>query len=250
MNWYYALGGQQKGPVSDMEFTTLVRDGVILPKTLVWREGQPEWQALEKARPDLMVVSNAPVIGGVAVPEENKDVLVQQLREGAVIGVGATGSATDLPYAGFWIRVGAKLIDWVVLTIFMVIVALIGVMGLGVGAEFFESLSSGRMENDPEVAMAMAMFQLGFMVVIWGAVVAYNAVMVAMWGGTLGKLAVGIRVVTADGGKVTFGRAVGRAFADLISYAVCQLLYLMVAFDEPQKRALHDHICATRVVRK
>lgn len=47
MNWYYAVGGAQKGPVTPEEFLRLVADGTIQPSTLVWREGLPDWRAYE-----------------------------------------------------------------------------------------------------------------------------------------------------------------------------------------------------------
>lgn len=43
MQWFYASDGQQKGPVSDVEFEKLVRDGIIRSDTLVWRAGMPNW---------------------------------------------------------------------------------------------------------------------------------------------------------------------------------------------------------------
>jgi uncharacterized RDD family membrane protein YckC len=70
------------------------------------------------------------------------------------------------------------------------------------------------------------------------------------WSATIGKLAVGLRVVTPEGAKLSFGRAIGRAAADLINYFICYLTYIMVGIDEPQKRGLHDHIAGTRVVYK
>jgi uncharacterized RDD family membrane protein YckC len=74
--------------------------------------------------------------------------------------------------------------------------------------------------------------------------------MVWKWGATVGKLAVGLRVVTAEGAPLTFGRSIGRAAADLINHFICYLTYIMVGVDEPQKRGLHDHIAGTRVVYK
>lgn len=43
MQWFYASDGQQKGPVSDVEFEKLVREGIIRSDTLVWRAGMPSW---------------------------------------------------------------------------------------------------------------------------------------------------------------------------------------------------------------
>lgn len=44
MDWYYAENGQQKGPVSDEQLQSLVRDGVVKTETLVWRDGLANWQ--------------------------------------------------------------------------------------------------------------------------------------------------------------------------------------------------------------
>lgn len=44
MDWYYAVGGDRKGPVGEEEFQRLVRQGAITPHTLVWREGMADWQ--------------------------------------------------------------------------------------------------------------------------------------------------------------------------------------------------------------
>lgn len=44
MEWYYAEGGQQRGPVSPEEFEGLVAGGTVKPDTLVWRAGMVQWQ--------------------------------------------------------------------------------------------------------------------------------------------------------------------------------------------------------------
>lgn len=46
MNWFYAHEGKQIGPVTEGEFQQLRASGVIAAKTLVWREGMANWQAL------------------------------------------------------------------------------------------------------------------------------------------------------------------------------------------------------------
>ncbi len=37
MSWYYADGGQQRGPVTDDELSALLAAGAITADTLVWR---------------------------------------------------------------------------------------------------------------------------------------------------------------------------------------------------------------------
>jgi uncharacterized RDD family membrane protein YckC len=62
-------------------------------------------------------------------------------------------------------------------------------------------------------------------------------------------MACSLKVVTADGAPISYARAMGRALSELISGLVCYIGYIIAAFDR-EKRALHDHIANTRVVRK
>ena len=71
--------------------------------------------------------------------------------------------------------------------------------------------------------------------------------MIGKFGATLGKMACKVRVVTADGEKVSYGRATGRYFAKILSYIVCLIGFIMAFFDQ-ERRALHDRICNTRVI--
>src|SRR6185436_16337076 len=54
MNWYYAVGADHKGPVSDEEFQRLVQQSIITAQTLVWHEGMPNWQPHGGGTPPLM----------------------------------------------------------------------------------------------------------------------------------------------------------------------------------------------------
>ena len=91
--------------------------------------------------------------------------------------------------------------------------------------------------------------QLVFQLVFLVANIGYQIFFLGKYGATLGKMACGLRVVTADGGKISYGRATGRAFAEMLSGIICYIGYIMIAFDD-QKRGLHDHICNTRVIYK
>ena len=50
MKWFYALAGQQQGPVDDAQLDALLAAGTITLETLVWREGLANWQPLRQAR--------------------------------------------------------------------------------------------------------------------------------------------------------------------------------------------------------
>ena len=64
MNWFYEFNGEQKGPVTENELDDLIARGTVLPTTLVWREGLPNWQPLADAR-----VSAAPLMPGVGTAQ-------------------------------------------------------------------------------------------------------------------------------------------------------------------------------------
>ena len=64
---------------------------------------------------------------------------------------------------------------------------------------------------------------------------------------TPGKMVFKLTVVDASGGKISYGRAFGRSCAEILSQMICAIGYIIAAFDD-QKRALHDHMCNTRVI--
>lgn len=53
--WYYAQGGEQRGPVSEEDLSTLVRRGEVGPDTLVWRDGMEQWAAARSSLPGSMI---------------------------------------------------------------------------------------------------------------------------------------------------------------------------------------------------
>lgn len=254
MKWYYVANGQQAGPIEETEFPALIRTGKLRADTLVWREGMADWEPFSKACPQEFAAASAPLVrsateavcaecGGMFDKSEMithshayicakcKPVFLQKLTE----GVAFKRAAGDFHYAGFWIRLLARFVDGLIIVIPFAILAVVGLMIWGnslPGAGIFVQL-----------LIVLGQFLIG------AVHVGYNIFFVGKYGATPGKMLCKIHVVTPTGEKINFGRATGRAFADLLSYFICNLLYLMVAFDE-EKRALHDHICNTRVVYK
>jgi len=255
MNWYYADEGKQIGPVTQEQFDELVRSGKIQADTLVWREGMAAWVAYRDAgalpnpshssstdgdyipgqSPEAVCTECGKMFAiqdmirhnGVYICANCKPVFMQKLAEGAPVNTG------ELNYAGFWTRFAAKFLDGLILGVpFMVIyfAVLIPQMRLG-PADRFNFLP--------------LILQLCFIFIQ----MAYQIYFLGKYGATLGKMACKIKVVTANGDRIGYGRATGRFFSEMLSGMICYIGYLMVAFDS-QKRALHDHICNTRVVFK
>jgi uncharacterized RDD family membrane protein YckC len=77
----------------------------------------------------------------------------------------------------------------------------------------------------------------------------YEGLMLSSRGQTLGKMAVGIKVVTPEGHDITGGQAWGRAALRQVFFSYFALINYLPAFFTKQKTAIHDLACKTRVVR-
>jgi uncharacterized RDD family membrane protein YckC len=253
MNWYYVQQGKQAGPVTNEQLDEMVRGGSVTADTLVWREGLAEWtpysQAKSGAAPGQPGVAAEPgpeavcaecgklfpleetiSHGNVRICAACKPVFLQKLREGAAINTGT------MHYAGFWIRVAAKLLDGLILG-----VPFGFVVGILVVSQFHghtQPLNAG-----PTFNLLVVVLEFGFVLVFW----AYQIFFLGKYGATPGKMACKIKVVTGEGEKISYLRATGRMFAEMLSGMICYIGYIMVGFDG-QKRGLHDHICNTRVI--
>jgi uncharacterized RDD family membrane protein YckC len=158
---------------------------------------------------------------------------VQRLREGAP----ASSAMPAARYAGFWIRVLAQFIDGLIMMAVVTPIFLI----VGLGSGMFRRMDPAN----PAPILLILVLELGFMALA----LMYNVWFVSRKGGTPGKLALGLRIISPDGQNLTTGRAVGRYFAYLLSALTFYIGYIIAAFDS-EKRALHDHVCNTRVIRK
>ena len=235
MNWYYASNGQQLGPVPEQQLSQLIAAGTINASSLVWREGLGDWQPLGVACPSALgqAHAEAPQIGGVAVPVAHKDILVQQMREGVM-----TGLPGNVEYGGFWIRFVAKFIDGLILMIPQFgTQALMGALMAGGG----RPVGGGP---DPRI-MLVAFASMGVNI---GIRALYDIGLVTKYGATWGKMAMGLKIVDESGAPLTMGRATGRFFGEWLSGITIGIGYIMAAFDD-EKRALHDRVCSTRVIK-
>jgi uncharacterized RDD family membrane protein YckC len=268
MNWHYVEQGGKVGPVSDAQLAELNRSGKINADTLVWCEGMSDWMPFSTVKLELPPVmeptgpaeSKAPPLSGAnaegteAVCAECgrtfpinetirhgrsyicagcKPVFMQKLAEGAQINTG------EMNYAGFGIRFGAKLLDGLIVTLPLLVIYFAIML-----PSLRQNLVNARTGSATPQLMPV-LLQCGFMLIQ----IAYQTFFLGKFGATPGKMICKLQVVTAEGGRIGYGRAVGRAFAEMLSGMICYIGYLMVLFDG-QKRALHDHICNTRVIQK
>lgn len=283
MRWFYAEGGRQIGPVEDASLDDLVRQGVVKDDTLVWREGMASWQphGAVRGRPSAPIPAVEPppaamsAAAGAAAPAQPSETrycsecgrpfpinelsgvgnasvcatcrpVVLQRMAAAPPGVGPVVQPfARYRYGGFWIRFVARIIDAIIVGFIGFIIRLPLTIFLGIGG------AGLRVANDPAAAMAALPLILGaagisFLIQIAVGII-YEVYFLSTRSATPGKIALGLKVIRADGGPVSAGLAAGRYFSMWLSGFILMIGYIMAGFDT-EKRALHDRICDTRVV--
>ena len=266
MTWYYAENNAQAGPVTEDQLRELVTAGRVKPATLVWKAGMPTWTPLSQAAPQLAgatgaVLATSPAVSGDTaltqrpfgqlMPEtalcascgqfkplnelvdiagqrvcaQCKPLALQKLQQGEETG--------RLNYAGFWIRFAATFMDGIVL---------LPIILLG----YFVFLPKIFTAQPGTQSIGMqASFNLVLLVVQAG----YKIFFPGRYGATPGQMIAGLKIVRPDGSPIGYGVAAARFLAEFLSQLILYIGYIMIAFDD-QKRALHDRICNTRVIRK
>lgn len=153
---------------------------------------------------------------------------LQRVREGSMAGVG-------LRYASFGRRFVALIIDAVVL--FLVSLVINFAFGVTLTVPTPGAPLSGF----------AALFGIAFFVNL-GLNFLYYVFLLTAYGATLGKMAMGVKIVTPDGGPLSFGRSTARYFcANFLEAFTLWIGYLIALFDD-QNRTLHDRICGTRAI--
>lgn len=125
---------------------------------------------------------------------------------------------------GFWRRLAAYLIDGLIVGAASLVLVVLLHLALGeMGSAFANVLS-------------------------FVGTVAYFAYLESSeWQATVGKRVLGMRVVDADGYRLSGLHALGRYVSAAVNWLLLGFGYLVVAF-HPEKRGLHDLIAQTRVV--
>ena len=140
-----------------------------------------------------------------------------------------------MEYAGFWRRVAAYLIDVIIISVAGGFIGGLfgGVMGAGISA------SGGSVEDSMQTLNSVG----GLIGLVIG--IGYFAGLESSsWQATVGKKALGIIVTDLNGNRISFGRALGRYFAKILSSLILLIGYIMVAFTE-KKQGLHDMLAST-----
>lgn len=132
-------------------------------------------------------------------------------------------------YAGFMERLVAHIIDGIILSLGL------GVISFATGMSF-------------KTGWVSVVYSPGSLLALIFVAAYYVYFETSDKQATLGKQILNIKVVKQDGSKMKTSDAILRYFGKIISAVIFMLGYLMVLFDD-QKRALHDRIAKTYVVK-
>lgn len=159
--------------------------------------------------------------------------------------------STSTSYASFGARLGALLIDYVIICIvqFLVVAPIMAMLGMGMASQVD---SSGNISEEQALGMAAAIVTAvsSALIFIYAIAILYFSIMESSkLQGSVGKLAVGIKVTDLNGDRISFGKALLRSFGKIISGFILYIGYIMAAFTE-KKQGLHDMIASTLVLKK
>ena len=129
-----------------------------------------------------------------------------------------------MTYAGFGIRFAALIIDAVVLGVVVAILSLVNITSI----------------TDPSASGTVTQTLISF---------AYYIIFTATTGQTLGKMALGIMVVDANGGKLIIGKVILReTVGKFVSFVTLFVGFIIVRFDA-KSQGFHDKIASSYVIK-
>jgi uncharacterized RDD family membrane protein YckC len=152
--------------------------------------------------------------------------------------------------AGWWSRVGAQIIDGIVISVAALVLLL--VIGAVAGSGFLIGETAGVIG----VIVGFAIWALAFT----AAALVYAPLMMAKTNGkTLGRMATGIRVVRTNGKPVDFGWAMLRevvvkgllfnVVGGSVTFGLAYFIDVLWPLWDEENRALHDMVVDSRVIK-
>jgi uncharacterized RDD family membrane protein YckC len=155
-----------------------------------------------------------------------------------------------LEYAGFWIRLAASLVDFLLLLAGLYILYCVISQsffwifpGINKVIDTFGDIAGGA----PVSAGLIWLLAIVLLIFLAGSTV-YFVVCWATAGQTVGKLSMSIKIIRTDSSPVDLRAAFIRFLGSLLCMATLGIGFIFVAFDS-RKQGLHDRIADTYVVK-
>jgi uncharacterized RDD family membrane protein YckC len=134
-----------------------------------------------------------------------------------------------LEYAGFWIRFGAAIIDFIILLTILYTVSY----------TVFKPASAGILE--------WSLLPI-YSCIFWSLDIIYFVVFWTWRGQTPGKIVTGIKIIRTDSSPITWQYALLRYLGCIVSTVILFIGFILIAFDS-HKQGLHDKMADTYVVK-
>lgn len=142
--------------------------------------------------------------------------------------------------AGVFRRAIAMLVDWMIVSLLYSGFLVVGVWGASLGARAADArFLSGDLVDALSGSFALLWIGLSWVYISW---------FTRHGGQSPGKMLCGIRIVSMDGREPSWGQAVLRPAGYVLSWLPLGFGFVLAAFP-PSKRALHDRLTDTRVIR-
>jgi uncharacterized RDD family membrane protein YckC len=221
---YKIIGGDgaEYGPATLDELQNWIGDGRVAGSTQVWRSDLAHWSPAARYAE------------------------LQQALARLHARVAPSLASQALRPAGFWLRFGAYMLDRLVLA-FLFFGVLWGPLSQWQGWSmpdvpqefnrqtftlFINHVSANARQISPYIILLTVL---------------YDMLMNGTFGATLGKMAVGAKILCADGSRLGFSRALLRSLAGRLTEMLLYWGYIWVAV-RSDKRGMHDFIAGTKVV--
>jgi uncharacterized RDD family membrane protein YckC len=151
---------------------------------------------------------------------------------------------TTYPFAGFWRRFIAYMIDGFILSVILIVFVIVA------GVAYFNGAMSGS-SRDLLVRLSQPKTMAMFTTWIWAFPlfmnIAYFTYFHGTTGRTPGKMLLGLQVVSANGEPISYGVAFLRSAGYFVSGFIFCLGYIWIGLDK-RKQGWHDKIAGTVVI--
>lgn len=227
--WYFVDDAHvRQGPLGTEALAEAFRRGQVRRESLVWREGMAQWEPLEAHLSELPLPAPAvppvPPLVASAAPAQ---------------GPAAPADIDRVQDAGFLRRLGAYLIDGLLLGSAYYVVLMIGSVIIAV-------MAASQVDGETVAITGGVLLVLAYALMSYFYYVGMER---SKLQATVGKLALGIKVVDAGGRRLGWGKASARWAGSLLSYATLYIGFFLAGWTR-RKQALHDLLAGTYVVDK